>query len=160
MTESLNAFFEDEVARLREVAAEAGDAGLSAILLAVSDERVGAVLMRRISDGCPYGGAEVSDLVGHMQVVFTFGQPKERFGLVPRSILVAVDLSEARVLSVVDHHVPSRRETLRFDSMPPANLDLKAFMTEDAQVAPDRGSVQRPREDPKKNAWGPDIRWC
>ncbi|MGX7678384.1 hypothetical protein ACSMXN_05770 [Jatrophihabitans sp. DSM 45814] len=101
-----NSQFSQEVSRLRAIVEQNGDARLSALLVAVSDETVSELLVRRAGEGHEYGGALISNRGDLVDVVFTFSRKAGVFGILPLSILVRVNRSEQSVTELVDGYLP------------------------------------------------------
>jgi hypothetical protein len=118
----------DEIEKLRAVATEADDPRLSAILLAVTDERVQDVLTKRLGEGHQYVGTLTTFQAGKVDVIFAFARASGRFGLVPVSVLATVSPAEQRVLRVVEHYLGSDEMGVRSLGARQPNIDLNMFM--------------------------------
>lgn len=120
----------DEIDKLRTVTANTNDPRLSAILLAVTDERVQDALTHRIAEGHHYAGTLTTFQAGSVDVVFTFVRGRGRFGLVPVSVLATVEPTEQRVLRVVEHHLTDDRWGHPQLGARQPEIDLNMFMVE------------------------------
>jgi hypothetical protein len=116
---------QDEIEKLRAIVTDTNDPRLSAILLAVTDERVQAVLADRIAEGHTYVGAITSFAPGKVDVVFSFARARGRFGLVPVSVMATVAPAEQRVLQLVEHYLPTDASGLGARQ---PSIDLNMFM--------------------------------
>jgi tRNA nucleotidyltransferase/poly(A) polymerase len=125
-----------EIEKLRAVAADGDDARLSAILVAVTDERVQETLTKRLAEGHRYVGAVTVFEAGKVDVIFSFTRAPGRFGLAPVSILATVSPTDQRVLRLVENHRGGDEMAVRSLGARQPNLDLGIFMT-DRQRLPD-----------------------
>jgi hypothetical protein len=151
-----------ETDRLRELAAQSGDPRLSALLIAVTDERARELLLSRVHDGHQYGGALLTPRGSLVSVVFSFSRPEGTFGILPLSVLVSVDLDERRVVQVVDNYFPRPKDPLQSlrELRPDLNIRALAFEREgfgdEAEVAAVDGDAEKkPKQapPPKKDIW-------
>jgi hypothetical protein len=150
-----------ETDRLRDLAAQSGDPRLSALLIAVTDERARELLLSRVDDGHQYGGALLSPRGRLMNVVFSFSRPEGMFGILPLSVLVSVDLDERRVVQVVDNYLPRPKDPLQSlrELRPDLNIRALAFEREDfdgeEEVAGEGDAEKKPKvaPPPKKSLW-------
>jgi hypothetical protein len=130
VSSDFSAEIEAEIRRLREVSAIAGDPRLSALLIAVEDDRVRALLMRRLDDGHQYVGAEVTVGDDGVEIVFEFTRVEGTFGILPLSLLARVNLEERRVANVVDTYIRPVVTRGREPGALQPDLDLTPFMVE------------------------------
>jgi len=139
----------DEIDKLRAVTASTNDPRLTAILLAVTDERVQDSLTHRIAEGHEYTGTLITFQNGSVDVVFTFVRGRGRFGLVPVSILATVEPAEQRVLRVVEHYLNDDNWGRPQLGRRQPEIDLNMFM------------VERPRDEglAASIANGPNSYW-
>lgn len=144
---------EQELPILSEIAAQAGDPGLSALLVAASNEQVQQIIVERLQEGSSYRGALLSYEGEQIQVVFSISRAEGSFGLLPLSVLVLVDLEERRVVSVVDHHLEKTTEIYSQSSLGSLRpeLELTPLMRE-------RGSKASLRPT-QRLAGGPATYW-
>lgn len=124
----------DEIDKLRTVTTNTNDPRLSAILLAVTDERVQNALTHRIAEGHEYIGTLLTFQAGSVDVVFTFVRGRGRFGLVPVSILVTVEPAQQRVLRVVEHYLNDDKWGYQQLGRQQPAIDLNMFMAERLRV--------------------------
>jgi hypothetical protein len=118
----------DEIERLRAVATDGDDARLSAILLAVTDERVQDALTKRLAEGHQYVGTVTDFQAGKVDVIFAFTRAAGRFGLVPVSVLATVSPTDQRVLQIVEHHRAGDEMAVRSLGGRQPSIDLNMFM--------------------------------
>lgn len=143
---------DDEIEKLRTIAADTDDPRSSALLLAVTDDRVRNVLTERIAEGHEYVGALTAFQAGTVDVVFVFVRRPGQFGLVPLSILATVEPATQRVQRVVEHHyVNDTRGRPRLGARQP-QIDLSRFIFEQEDLRPLR---PEPRYDN-----GPQTYWA
>jgi hypothetical protein len=120
----------DEIEKLRAVVAEGDDTRLSAILLAVTDERVQRVLTKRLAEGHQYVGTVTAFQAGKVDVIFAFTRASGRFGLVPVSVLATVSPTDQRVLRLVEHCRADDEIAARGLGARQPNIDLGIFMVD------------------------------
>src|SRR5262245_32488204 len=120
----------DEIEKLRAVATDGDDARLSAILLAVTDERVQDVLTERLAEGHQYVGTVTTFQAGKVDVIFAFTRASGRFGLVPVSVLVTISQTDQRILRRVEHHRAGDEIGVQSLGARQPNIDLNMFMVD------------------------------
>jgi len=139
---------EQELPILSEIAAQTGAPGLSALLIAASNEQVQQIIVERLQEGNSYRGALLSykGEGERIQVVFSISRAEGSFGLLPLSVRVLVDLEERCVVSVVDNHLEKTSETYTQSSLGAlrSELELTSLMQEQQPKArPQRLRQQR-----------------
>jgi hypothetical protein len=121
---------DDEIEKLRTIAADTDDPRSSALLLAVTDNRVREALTERIAGGHEYAGALATFQAGTVDVVFVFARRPGQFGLVPLSILATVEPAQQRVQRVVEHYyLTDTRGRPQPGALQP-QLDLSRFLVD------------------------------
>lgn len=98
-----------EVERMREVSASSSDTCTTATYIAVRDEQVQKHLIRSFENGNMFTGVTCLDrprIPGYELVLFGFRCPDGVFCLVNPSILIVVDVTAGRVVSIQDPYVP------------------------------------------------------
>jgi hypothetical protein len=116
-----------ELPILREIAAKAGDARLSALLIAISDEQVQHILEQRLKEGHLYSGALLIRQGTRINAVFSFSRIGGQFGLLPLSVLAVVDLLTRRVLDVSEYYLAGNADITSLPSL--GNLQPEMDLT-------------------------------
>jgi hypothetical protein len=152
--------FYREVERLRTIAGR-GDPRVSALLTAVTDDRVTRPLLDLASEGHFYSGALVTSHGGTTNVIFSFRRPEGSFGILPLSLLARVSVDDGRVLDVVENFLaPEREPSPPIGQLQPdidiqgaafASFDEDEVSLEEAEA--DAAPPPKVAPPPKKSLW-------